>query len=418
LFQYQTYQEQDGDLQAVPIAEHCKQTDFGPFTSYQVNDRRVSFLGDTHPVFHGSVVKAIASGLRTYPHIVQHFGERVSQRGDAADYQAFRAQMSDLLTARVESVQRHSPTVVEVKVRAPMAARKFSPGQFFRVQNYESLAPVVHNTRLQTEAIAMLGAGVAPDSGLISLMVLEKGASSRLFATFKPGMPLSLMGPTGVRASIPEQPETVMLIGGRLGAAEIMVVGPALKAAGHRVLYIAGFQTADEAYNQSALEHAADAIVWITKLGPPIKPNRPQDCAASGHFIDLLQQYAAGQLAGPPAIPLETVNRVLVIGSNRLLQLINQARHAELSPYFTQNPAFFASVYSTMQCMLKGVCAQCLQWQIDPTTGQRTKAVFACSWQMQPMDMIDLPNLDERLAQNRMQEYLGNLWLDYVLGWG
>ena len=67
-----------------------------------------------------------------------------------------------------------------------------------------------------------------------------------------------------------------------------------------------------------------------------------------------------------------------------------------------------------MQCMLKGVCAQCLQWQIDPKTGLRTKAVYACSWQHQPMEKVDIHNLNERLGQNRAQEILTNLWLDYL----
>ncbi len=413
-FQYQTFRDEAGKLHAVPLAEHCKQADFGAFTSYQRDGHRVSFLGDTHPVFHGSVVKAIASGQRIYPHIVQLFGEQAQQHGELAEYQAFRARMDDLFSARVVSLQRHSPAVLEVTVRAPMAARNFQVGQFFRVQNYETLAPVVHDTCLQTEAIAMLGAGVDPERGEIRLMVLEKGASSRLYATFRPEMPLALMGPTGVHAMIPKEPETIMVIGGRLGAAEMMGLGPILRAAGHKVLYIAGFQTADEAYNPEGLAAAADVIVWITALGTPIVPQRAQDYAATGQFIEVLRQYADGELNGTPAIPLSSVQRVFVIGSNQLLQQVSSARQGALKAHFAHQPAFFASVYGSMQCMLKGVCAQCLQWQIDPETGKRTKAVFACSWQMQPMEMVDLDNLDERLSQNRLQEHLSNLWLDYL----
>ncbi|KPK52372.1 MAG: hypothetical protein AMS22_09235, partial [Thiotrichales bacterium SG8_50] len=54
----------------------------------------------------------------------------------------------------------------------------------------------------------------------------------------------------------------------------------------------------------------------------------------------------------------------------------------------------------------------------DPHTGQRTKAVFSCSWQDQPLDIVDLDNLDERLAQNKVQEHLTNLWLDHLLETG
>jgi len=53
--------------------------------------------------------------------------------------------------------------------------------------------------------------------------------------------------------------------------------------------------------------------------------------------------------------------------------------------------------------MLKAYARQCLQWQVDPATGKRTKAVFACSWQDQPLDMPDYDSLQERLAQNRLE---------------
>jgi hypothetical protein len=62
--------------------------------------------------------------------------------------------------------------------------------------------------------------------------------------------------------------------------------------------------------------------------------------------------------------------------------------------------------------MLKGVCAQCLQWQINPETGKRTKAMFACSWQDEPIELIDFDHIDDRHEQNRMQEILGELWLE------
>ena len=68
-----------------------------------------------------------------------------------------------------------------------------------------------------------------------------------------------------------------------------------------------------------------------------------------------------------------------------------------------------------MQCMLKGVCAQCLQWQVDPETGQRTRAVFSCAQQDQPLAWIDLDNLAARQSQNRLADHLSALWLNYVL---
>ncbi|MHB8621843.1 MAG: FAD-dependent oxidoreductase [Sulfuricaulis sp.] len=410
---YQTHYEVNGKLQPIPVAAHCKVTDFGPFTSYAVHEHRVSFLGDTHPVFHGSVVKAVASGQRTYPKIVAALGVKVNQAGDAREYQQFRARMEELLAARVESVKRLSPSVVEINVRAPMAARRFSAGQFFRLQNFETESPLMDNTRLQTEALAMTGARVDLNTGLVSLIVIERGASSRLVATLKPGEPVALMGPTGVRAAIPEGGETILFIGGRHGAAHVQSTGTALRDKGNRVLFVGCFDTAQDVFCQNEIEAAADAILWVTGNGTPIKPRRPVDRAVTAPVIDAIVRYAAGKL-GEPSILLPDVTRVVVVGSNRLVRLVRDARARELAPYLTKKPPATASISTPMQCCLKGVCSQCLQWQRDPTTGKRTKAVFACSWQDQPLDIVDLDNLDERLSQNRVQEHLTNQWLDYL----
>lgn len=413
-FQYQPFCDTEGTLEPSSTAEHCKVPEFGPFTSYQRNDYRVSFVGDAHPAFHGSVVKAIASSLRTYPHIVKLFGERAYQPGDEKEYTIFRQQMQQRLQGQIVKIQRKSPTVLEIQVIAPLAAQKFAPGQFFRLQNYETYAPLIGNTRLQTEATAVLGAGVDKERGIISLFIIESGASSRLYATLQPGDPLSLMGPTGAHAQIYAGGETILVIGARLSAISMRTLGPAWRAAGNRVLYIVNFQTADELYDQSQLEEVADVIVWVTACGEPIPARRPQDYSARGELLENIVHYAAGHLDKPPFIPLTEVTQVFIIGSNWLVKTIQKAREGVLRPYFTQAPHFTASIYSTMQCMLKGVCAQCLQWQIDPVTGQRTKAVFACSWHNQPLDILDLDNVDERLSQNVLQEHLTNVWLDFL----
>jgi NAD(P)H-flavin reductase len=412
---FQPHREKGRLLEPTEVAGHCKIADFGAFTSYQKNDHRVTFVGDTHPVFHGSVVKAIASGLRTYPKILQTLGAKVSAIGDVREYRAFHARMEDLLQPKVELVKRHSPTVVEVQVRAPMAAKNFRPGQFFRLQNFERQAQMLEGTRLQTEALALTGAGVDRESGCISLMILEVGASSRLCATLRKGDPIVLMGPTGTPTEIPNG-ETIMLVGGRRGAAMARTLGPALRNAGNRVLYFAGFQTADEVYCQDDLEQAADVIIWCTAVGEPVAARRPQDRSCTGEFMQIMWRYAAGEFNhnGNPPIPLQDVDRVLVVGSNRLLRMIQDARRGALREYFAQSHKAIASIGSPMQCMLKGVCSQCLQWHIDPDTGKRTQAVFSCAWQDQPLDWIDLDNLDARLNQNRLQEQLTNLWLDYL----
>jgi len=85
-------------------------------------------------------------------------------------------------------------------VRAPIAARQFEPGQFYRLQNYETYAPEIDGTRLAMEGIALTGAWTDKERGLLSLIILEMGGSSRLCALLKPGEPVVVIGPGPIYA--------------------------------------------------------------------------------------------------------------------------------------------------------------------------------------------------------------------------
>jgi len=66
-----------------------------------------------------------------------------------------------------------------------------------------------------------------------------------------------------------------------------------------------------------------------------------------------------------------------------------------------------------MQCMMKEICAQCLQAHVDPVTGRKT-VVFSCFNQDQPLDHVDWRGLDDRLRQNAALERLTARWLGHV----
>jgi NAD(P)H-flavin reductase len=302
-------------------------------------------------------------------------------------------------------------------VTAPLAARNYRPGQFFRMQTFEAHSEVARGTRLQMPLQTVSGAGVEGD--MLRLFVLKGGIGGRLAERFRPGDPLVLMGPTGAPTEMGAG-RTVMVVAGRWGAAVMLSLGPALRAAGNRVLYVGAFRSNEEPYHQAQLEAATDQIVWATADGDPIAANRPQDVSvATGDAIDLIRAYGDGEL-GPEAvrgIGLAEVDEVLVMGSTGLLYGMQQAMAAEgaLTGYFREDVAVQGTAGSPMQCMLKGVCSQCLQWQVDPETGERTRTVFSCAEQDQPLLAIDLPNLWARQSQNRLPDMMADRWLGHLL---
>lgn len=399
--QYQHYEDEQGELHIAHGVEHCKDPQFGPFTSYHKHDHRVSLIGDTHPVFHGNVVKAIASGMRTYPKILQLLHARLKQKGDETEYQQFAEKMTHLFSNTVTAIKRTAPTTIELSIKAPLIAHHFKPGQFCRLQNFETFAPHLDHTMLQMEPLALVTAECNAQYGTLTFIVNENSAAAKLCATLKIGDPVSLMGPAGVRAKIPAEHESILIIGDQNSHAFVRNVGKALRDAGNRVLFIHLQEKDAHPETKVSLEQAADHIEYAV-------------CETSS-IIDLLSEYEAGKAGKPPVISLADIDRVYLIGDTTLLKTYQAARKPILSKLLLKDPVTVGSVYGNMQCMLKGVCAQCLQWQIDPETGQRTKAVFACSWQDQPLEIIDIQHIDERNRQNQLHDGLSRLWVDHLL---
>jgi len=383
-------------------------------TSLRPDGRAVSFFGDLHPSFSGNVVKAMGGATLGYP-VVSRMLARLEPSAPAPAELA--ARLDDELRARVHEVVRLTPKIVEVVVKAPMAARAFKPGQFYRLQNYESFAPRVDGTTLAMEGLALTGAAVDKEAGLLSTIVLEMGGSSDLCALLKPGEPVVLMGPTGTPTETPAG-ETVLLVGGGLGNAVLFSIGAQLRARGSRVLYFAGYKTIADRYRVEDIERAADQVVWCCDEPPGFPPGRPRDLAFVGNVVQAIDAYGSG-VFGPADIPLEVVDRIIAIGSDGMMNAVAEARRARLKHFFRPGHRAIASINSPMQCMMKEICAQCLQLQRDPVTGTET-VVFSCFNQDQEMDRVDFEALHRRLLQNGVQEKLNKLWIDRCLqhlGW-
>ena len=404
------FQACDEDGTPVKPERSAKPHDVRVLLAREPDGRFISFFGDLHPSFSGNVVKAMGGAKQGYPVV-----SRVLEGRAAASVESdeeFAARLNDDLRATVHEVIRLTPTILEVVVRAPAAARRFQPGQFYRLQNYERNAVTVDGTRLTMEGLALTGAWVDREKGLVSTIVLEMGGSSDLCAMLQPGEPVVLMGPTGSATEIPSD-ETVVLVGGGLGNAVLFSIGQALRRAGSKVLYFAGYKKTIDRYKVRDIEAASDVVVWCCDEAPGFPPSRPQDRTFVGNIVQAMLAYASGAL-GAQAIPFQDADRIIAIGSDRMMAAVGAARHGVLKAHV--NPQHFAigSINSPMQCMMKEICAQCLQPQVDPQTG-KSSYVFSCFNQDQPLDCVDFPGLAARLGQNSVQEKLTAQWIDRCL---
>jgi hypothetical protein len=181
------------------------------------------------------------------------------------------------------------------------------------------------------------------------------------------------------------------------------------------VLYFAGYRRKEDLFMQEAIEDATDQVIWAVDQGEPIAPRRPQDLTFVGNIVQAMLAYARGELIGDRRLQMEDVDRIIAIGSDRMMAAVAEARQGVLRPFLKQGHVAIASINSMMQCMMKEVCGQCLQQHVDPHTKKVTEPVFSCFNQDQPMDRVDFANLRARLKTNSLSEKLTNRFLDCVL---
>ncbi len=400
-------------LERVDGNGHCKSERVGFFSSYENAGRVVSVLGDNHPQFHGSVVKAMASGKRAAGEIAELLS-RQPRSGASVDWPAFAADLDRRLRPRIAAVERLAPHLVRVTIRAPQATRNWKPGQVYRLQNFESRARHIDGTLLQMEGMAVDGVHVDKERGEVKLLLNEVGASSRIAACLPVDEPVVLMGPTGTGLPVPHN-QTIAVIGNHSAVTSAIDGAAVWRAAGNRILFIGHFASREKAQPvQALMEILSDQAIWVLDQGPVLECQRPRDaCFVHGmdDFLSTCQRADA-----PYAEWLRASDQLLISDRPQAMEAVAYALRTYLHRFAKNGLRATVAVNSPMQCMMKEVCAQCLCRHRDPVSGATTRVVFSCFNQHQPLLEVDFANLRARQGQNSLQEKISNLWLTHLLG--
>jgi len=122
--------------------------------------------------------------------------------------------------------------ITQLKVAAPLIAKKAKPGQFIVVMVVE-----------EGERIPLTVVDKDIEAGTITLIVQEIGLTTKLLGKLDKGKFIyAIVGPLGHNTEIKKYGK-VILIGGGVGIAEIYPVAVELKAVGNQVTTILGSRT-------------------------------------------------------------------------------------------------------------------------------------------------------------------------------
>lgn len=148
------------------------------------DERYVSYLGDLHPDYSGSVVKALASAKMAAPKIQEKLLLKppTNQPFNNLDF------ISSVSAISIET------NVICLTIHSAAAARMYQPGQFFKLQPYGTTF---------TEAIPLFPTHMDTVAGQITFKIQMVGATTRWLQHIKVNERVFLMGPTGSSLNIP-----------------------------------------------------------------------------------------------------------------------------------------------------------------------------------------------------------------------
>ena len=72
-------------------------------------------------------------------------------------------------------------------------------------------------------------------------------------------------------------------------------------------------------------------VVWCCDEEPGFEPGRPQDRSFVGNIVQAMEAYAAGRLGATPPIRMADADRIIAIGSDRMMAAVARARHDVLA---------------------------------------------------------------------------------------
>jgi hypothetical protein len=162
----------------------------------------------------------------------------------------------------------------------------------------------------------------------------------------------------------------VLLLGGGLGNAVLFSIAKAMREHGNKVIYFAGYKRGEDLFKREDIEAATDQVIWSTDMGASITPSgrrTPTSAATSSRRCWPIRQASWARAGAARVRRSHHCDRLGPDDGGGESGAARRAGAAILKPEHVG----IGSINSPMQCMMKEVCAQCLQKHVDPATGVR-----------------------------------------------
>lgn len=209
-----------------------------------------------------------------------------------------------------------NPSVIRMRIHAPLVARKAEAGQF-----------IILRTSEEGERIPLTVAGYDRDGGWVEIIFQIVGATTEHLSHMGVGDSLcDFVGPLGVPTEL-EGIERALVVGGGVGCAIALPIARALKEKGARVTSIIGFRSRDLVILEDEFRAISENTILMTddgSLGREGNVTLPmKELLADGEHFDrviaigpLVMMKFAVEATRPYPIPITvSMNPIMIDGT-------------------------------------------------------------------------------------------------------
>jgi NADPH-dependent glutamate synthase beta subunit-like oxidoreductase/NAD(P)H-flavin reductase len=275
----------------------------------------ISYIGDMDPKYAGSVVKAIKSAKETVSNLQCNSHNNVDLH---AFSQHFHASISCI--KKIVADNNSKVEALEIWLHAPHQARKFQPGQYFRLTSLSII----------TKPIAI--SGIARDGDNICILIVGKYNSNSWCYDLKVGDSVGLLGPCGKKIEVYDAKKCLAI-----GESFQGVLLPIIKDMQNRDIIIDYLASGDLFF-----EHELKALCHNFSYNTHICPEKIS-----------FDAYDAIIIVGPPSF-IENLSDYIDLNKDRI-----------------GDASIIVHIVKPMFCMMGGLCGRCVRYKDQ-------KAIFSC----------------------------------------
>jgi NADPH-dependent glutamate synthase beta subunit-like oxidoreductase/NAD(P)H-flavin reductase len=340
----------------------------------------MSILGDVHPIFKGSVVKAMASGFYAYESIGKSMQ---NNHGAKASFNVFKNRFIKFVRIKLIGKKHIAPNLLELIFSGKSFKESFNKFSFFKLQMLEQYFNPSSNIKT-TEPVFLT---TIPEKGnKLKVVISQIGASTKLIENINTDN-FVIMGGLGKKIELPEN-KNILLIGGGVANVALISILNELKEKNNNITYIAGFKDMEKVFYLSKIKKYVKKAVFCLE-----NKNTTSKTFIKGNVLDGLKIV----------IDNNKFDQIIVSGSSQMMSGVKNF----LQNHNLANKAI-ASTNSYMNCGMGGVCGSCLQ--VNVVNGKEV-VVYNCVKNQRELEFIDFDNLSQRLSLNSLQEKIFNLYI-------